>query len=127
MRKTRKMIDKKDLKVHYSSGTGPGGQHKNRTLSHVTITYVPSGISESCQETRSKNKNYAIALERLEVRLEESRIAAQAEETNDERKAQINKGRIRTYNYPRDEVTDHRTGKKANLTKVMNGKLDLLK
>ena len=46
----------------------------------------------------------------------------------DQIKEQIkDKKTLRTYNYPRNEVVDHSTGKRANLKKVMDGNLDLLK
>jgi protein subunit release factor A len=33
---------------------------------------------------------------------------------------------MRTYNYIRSEVTQHETGKKPNLKKVLNGNLNLI-
>lgn len=38
----------------------------------------------------------------------------------------LSNGRIRTYNYKQGVVKDHRTGKKADLKKVLNGGIELL-
>jgi protein subunit release factor A len=47
---------------------------------------------------------------------------------NDERQRQQASGRVRTYNFYRNEVTDHRTGRKTrDVIGVMDGKLDLVR
>jgi protein subunit release factor A len=121
-------INKKDIKVHYSRGHGPGGQHKNKTESCVTITHIPTGITETCQETRSQKKNYDIAIARIERKLLEIDLSEKTEKINEERKTQIlNKKHIRTYNYPRGRVKDHRSGKEADLKKFLDGDLELLR
>ena len=85
-------------------------------------------MQEKCEDTRSRARNEKVAMERLQARLEEQKQKQQEEIKNQLRKEQIqDKKAIRTYNYPRNEVVDHRTGKRANLKKVMDGNLDLLK
>lgn len=117
-----------EFKVVTTTGSGPGGQHKNRVQTAVSITHLPTGMQEKCEETRSQHKNKNLAMERLVKRIEEQKLQEQAKETNDTRKKQIQDVKTtRTYNYPRNQVIDHRTGKKANLEKVMKGNLDLLK
>lgn len=120
-----KKIDTNIFKVETKMGSGPGGQHKNRTYSCAVITHIPTGLSEKCEETRYKNKNIELAYERLVKRLQKIALDAKMEELNEKRKAAIvTKGVIRTYNYQRNEVKDHRTSKVANLKKVLDGKLD---
>ena len=119
---------KKEFKITYTRGTGPGGQHKNKVETCVTIIHVLTGLKERCEDTRSKHRNETIAMERLLKRIDEQKLLEKHTKQNDFRKKQIvNKKAVRTYNYPRNQVTDHRTGKKANLKKVMGGDLDLLK
>ena len=121
-------MDKKEFKITYTRGTGPGGQHKNKVETCVVIKHLPTGMQEKCEDTRSKERNKNLAMERLVKRIEEQKAKEQAKKTNDTRKKQIQDVKTtRTYNYPRNQVTDHRTGKKANLEKVMKGNLDLLK
>ena len=121
-------MSKKEFKITYTRGTGPGGQHKNKVETCVVITHIPTGLQEKCEDTRSKIRNEKIAMERLLKRLEEQKQKQQEEMKNQLRKEQIeNKKTKRTYNYARNEVVDHETGKRANLKKVMDGNIDLLR
>lgn len=121
-------IDRNIFKVVYSRGTGNGGQNKNKVETCVTITHIESGISEKCEDQRTRGQNEKIAYERLTKRLQLIIKKAKLEELNKERKESIEKaGRIKTYNAQRNEVKDHRTGKVAPMDKVLNGDLDLLK
>lgn len=123
------MVDKKDFKITYTRGSGPGGQHRNKVETCVVITHLPTGIQERCDDTRSRGQNEKLAMERITSKLQRIEDSKKHEEQNDLRNELIggNKKPIRTYNYPRNEVIDHRTGKRANLQKVMNGNIDLLK
>ena len=117
-----------EFKIITTTGSGPGGQHKNRVQTAVSITHIPTGLQEKCEETRSQHRNKNLAMERLVKRIDDEKQRLKEEKINDFRKEQIkDKKSLRTYNYPRNQVTDHRTGKKANLEKVMKGNIDLLK
>lgn len=121
-------LNKSDLSILYTRGSGPGGQHKNKVETCVTVTHIPTGISERCQDSRSKIKNCDTAIRRVTNRVMKLESDKKHEKINDIRKDQIlDSKRIRTYNYARNIVTDHITGKKADLKKVLNGELDLLK
>lgn len=122
----------KDFKVVYTKGTGPGGQHRNKVETACTITHIPTGMTQSCQSTRSKIKNYEIALKTLKSKLAALEKAKKHNILNDKRKSAVyddSSGSlvIRTYNYKRSEVKDHRTGKTAHLSTVLDGDLDSLK
>ena len=118
----------KEFKITYTRGTGPGGQHKNKVETCVVITHIPTGMKEKCEDTRSRARNENIAMARLLRRIEDEKKKVLDEKQNDFRREQIeNKKTKRTYNYTRNEVVDHETGKRANLKKVMDGKIDLLK
>lgn len=120
--------NKKDFKLTYTRGSGPGGQHKNKVESCVVATHIPTGIQERCEETRSKIKNEKLAIQRILAKLEQIEKNKKHESQNNLRKELIlNNKPIRTYNYARNEVVDHRTGRRANLKKVLDGDLDLLK
>lgn len=123
----RKKINMNDFKIITTTGSGPGGQHKNRVQTAVVITHIPTGLQEKCEDTRSQHRNKELAMERLLKRINELKENEIHEKQNDSRKEQITGKAVRTYNYPRNQVIDHRTGKKANLDKVMKGDLDLLK
>lgn len=121
------IFNKKDYKVEYTRGTGAGGQHKNKVETCVTITHLRTGMSERCQDTRYKKRNYDIALERLNKRIENKIKLEKHNKLNEARKKAIEEnGVIRTYNFPRNEVKDHKTGKTANLKKFLDGNIKLL-
>jgi peptide chain release factor 1 len=121
-------MEKKDLKISYTRGSGPGGQHKNKVETCVTVTHLPTGLSERCQDTRSKNRNLKIALQRLESKINQQKIDEQKKLKCEQRLEKIkNPKRIRTYNFITKKVVDHRTKKIADLEKVMNGEITLLK
>lgn len=37
----------KDFQVIYSKGSGPGGQHRNKVETCVTIIHLPSGLKRN--------------------------------------------------------------------------------
>lgn len=120
-------INKKDILVERIRGHGPGGQNVNKVNSCVRITYLPTGL-QVIINGRDQHKNYKKALKTLEERLdkiEQDKKAATKKAIRDE-KIKVNKY-IRTYDWKRQEVRDHRTGKIAPLKKILEeGMFDLL-
>ena len=115
------------FRITYKRGHGPGGQHKNKVESCVVVKDPVTGMTETCQETRSQAKNRSLAVERLTHRIAEREWHEKHQKQNLLRKEAGLKGVVRTYNFPRNEVKDHRTGKKANLKKILNGAINLLR
>jgi protein subunit release factor B len=50
-------------------GSGPGGQHRNKTESGVRLLHRPTGLVVTATERRSQLQNRGAALERLRERL----------------------------------------------------------
>ena len=120
-------MKEKDLHIIYTLGSGPGGQHKNKVETCVVITHIPTGLRERCQDTRSKSRNLKLAKDRLFKKIQKYKDD-QIQKANNEKRIELIKNQkvIRTYNYNRNEIYDHRTKTKANLKKVLNGEIDLL-
>lgn len=122
-------INEKDLRIDTYCASGPGGQGVNTTYSAVRIVHEPTGMMVQCQDSRSQIKNREKAMKVLRSRLYDLEIGKQEKERSEERKSQVGKGdrseRIRTYNYPQNRVSDHRTGLTLyKLESVLEGDFD---
>ncbi|MFH0986001.1 MAG: peptide chain release factor 1 [Candidatus Omnitrophota bacterium] len=118
-----------DLRIDVYRASGAGGQHVNKTESAVRITHMPTGFVVACQDERSQQKNKAKAMRILRAKIFDFRRALQEAEVAKNRKAQIGSGdrsgKVRTYNYPDNRITDHRIGLTLHsLNQVLDGKLD---
>jgi len=121
-------IDDQDLRVDVFRSSGPGGQSVNTTDSAVRITHLPTGLVVSCQNEKSQLQNKEQAL-----RILRSRLLAAAQEEADAAAGEVRRGqvrtvdrseRIRTYNFPENRISDHRTGYKSyDLDRVLDGDL----
>lgn len=122
-------INDNDLRVDVFRSSGPGGQSVNTTDSAVRITHLPTGIVVSCQNEKSQLQNKEQALRILRARLLQAAQDAADAEASDARKSQVRtvdrSERIRTYNFPENRISDHRTGYKSyNLDQVLDGELE---
>ncbi|MDR0945989.1 MAG: peptide chain release factor 1 [Bifidobacteriaceae bacterium] len=122
-------IEPGDLRIDVYRSSGPGGQSVNTTDSAVRITHLPTGTVVSCQNEKSQLQNKEQAMRILRARLLALKVAEAEAAASDQRRSQVRtvdrSERIRTYNFPENRITDHRTGFKAyNLDHVLDGELD---
>jgi peptide chain release factor 1 len=121
-------IDENDLRIDVFRSSGPGGQSVNTTDSAVRITHLPTGIVVSCQNEKSQLQNKQQAMRILRARLlaaaQEEAQAAAGEARRSQVRTVDRSERIRTYNFPENRISDHRTGYKAyHLDQVLDGAL----
>jgi len=118
-----------DCDIDWFSGTGAGGQHRNKHQNSCRITHRPTGITAVAQ-CRSRTNSLAEAMCNIQQRLDSIAQSKYNKTVADDRKIQVGTGmrgdKIRTYRFQDDRVHDHITDKTASLKKVMNGNFDLL-
>lgn len=123
-------INKVDLKVDTFRASGAGGQHVNKTESGVRFTHLPTGIVAESTDGRSQIKNREIAIQRLYGKIRDAKTEAHNNKVAAKRRSLVGtgdrSGKVRTYNYPQNRVTDHRlegSAKNFNLQQVVNGEI----
>ena len=122
-------IDPDDLEIDVFLAGGHGGQSVQKNATAIRITHKPSGMVVQCQDERSQLKNKEKALSVLRSRLLAQEVERQQAEISEDRRSQVGtgdrSGRVRTYNFPQDRVTDHRVGyTRHNLEAVLDGEID---
>ena len=107
-------VNDSDLRIDIFHAGGHGGQNVNKVATAVRIVHEPSGVTVVCQDERSQHKNKQRAMAMLRARLFEAEQERHDAEITQARRSQVGGAeraeKIRTYNYPQDRVTDHRSG-----------------
>lgn len=121
-------LDDRDLIWKTCRSGGKGGQNVNKVESAVQVTHVPTGLQIRCESARSQHQNRANALALLRARLHDAERERQDRDRAADRKGQVGGGargdKVRTYRTQDNVVTDHRTGVKAKLDRVLKGFLE---
>lgn len=114
-------VRKSDLTITWFNGTGGGGQHRNKHANCCRIVHNPTGFKATGQSHRERPANQREAFAALAKKLVPLMKAAVLDRPGVLEMTQ----RVRTYNFPRREVIDHRVpGERFNLSRTLDGDLD---
>jgi peptide chain release factor 1 len=118
-----------EFKIEWYSGTGCGGQNRNKVQSSCRITHLPSGLVKTAQ-TRSRENSLKLAKDAILEALVLAETAKSDMARSKLKAQQAGSGergdKIRTYMFQHGKVTDHQTEKSAPIDKIMLGRFELL-
>jgi len=118
-----------DFRVEWFSGTGKGGQHRNKHQNCCRYIHIPTGMKKEAtgrsRETNQRDAREALLIE-LDRQIQDARSDALSTIRRDQTGTGMRGDKIRTYRFQDDVVKDSRSGRIASVEKVMRGNFDLL-
>lgn len=118
-----------DFGVEWYSGSGAGGQHRNRHMNSCRLKHLPTGIVRTAQ-TRSRENSHAEAMAAMVVELDRLAAGHVHGTANAARRDQVGSGersdRRRTWAFQRDLVEDFVTGRSMRCRDALAGRVDRL-
>lgn len=121
-------IKEEDLEWQFMRASGAGGQSVNKTSSAARLIHKPTGITIVSRQEKKQEQNRKIAMELLRAQLWEIEEEKKEKELGKARSA-IGRAqraeKIRTYNYPQNRITDHRSKQSwYDLPNIMDGYME---
>lgn len=128
--RTQKPLPPSEVEMTITTGSGPGGQARNKTETAVRLVHKPTGLVASV-DSRDQGQNKKEALRILTAKVNELRNNEASRAYGNMRQAQLGGGnrgkKIRTYNFIDSRVTDHQLNTKTSrIDEVMRGKFSLI-
>jgi len=116
-----------DFSIEWFSGTGKGGQHRNKKQNSCRVVHVPTGLTES-RQGRHREMNLREAFNALESRLRALQCSQEHKKTSIIRQTQVGSGmrgdKTVTIRFQDDRVQHHMTGKSMKAGRYMRGFMD---
>ncbi len=123
------VIKPNDLKIEWYSGSGAGGQHRNKHQNSIRLTHVPSNITVTAQ-CRSRENSLTTAQATLIERLSREFNQRVKMDTHSERKDKMGTGTrgsyIRSYCFQHNTVKDVNSQQSITPAKFFSGFIELL-
>ena len=118
-----------DLKIDWYSGSGAGGQFRNKHKNSCRLTHIPTGMICTAQ-TRSRENSFREAKAAMLQKLQQIHKQEQYNVKSTIKRQQVGSGmrgdKIRTIRFQDDQAIDHRTHKRIRAEEYMNGYMNLL-
>jgi peptide chain release factor 1 len=106
-----------DFEISWFSGTGKGGQHRNKHQNCCRVTHIATGIRAHGTSSRSREDNMSNAMAVCKARVIEHFHV-------DTERYRADPERVRTYHEPDNRVIDHASGVTTTYKKaVLDGDL----
>ncbi len=105
-------ITEDQFRYEWFSGTGKGGQHRNKHQNCCRCIHEPTGITANGTNSRSREDNKAAAYATCRARVS-------AHFHKDKERYLAGKERIRTYHEPDNAVYDHASGEQDTYVNVV--------
>lgn len=121
-------IKESDVRMDFFKSTGPGGQHRNKTMSAVRLVHLPTSVIVTSSSSRSQHDNRKYAYEQLQYKLEEIWEEQQKQKLIDKRQQDKENEEIVASYYFNHQIASHEKNntKTTNLKQLLNGELKLL-
>jgi peptide chain release factor 2 len=127
---SRIVVRREDCRRAFFKGSGPGGQHRNKTETCVRYVHLPTGIQAEGKSERSRHANdeaaWSLLLAKV-ARMEDDRSAIQAMADWAAKPDASYSSQARSYflTGPERRVIDHRSGhRSADPASVLRGRID---
>jgi peptide chain release factor 1 len=118
-----------DYRIEWFSGTGCGGQFRNKHQNSARIIHIPTGVTRTAQ-TRSRENSLKSAMNAVNQELDRLSGQAAGQAENTVRKGQVGSGersdKRRTLRFQDDIVIDRISGKRMSAAMYMKGHMDQL-
>jgi len=113
---TERPLSERDVKIQWYSGSGAGGQYRNKHQNSCRLVHIPTGLQALGTKNRERAANLRDAMAALARRVEESK-EVKKERRNDQ-------AVVRTYHFERNEVIDYATELRRPVADVLDGHID---